>query len=175
MVLKFKIPKSKAEADELINEIGESQKELKKIEDKFKITVAKLKKDTERKAGSIDRVIKKRLIALYGFFIANKKELTKDGKIKEVRLPSGELEIFLTFPPTVNIKNEDFVVETLKKTGLSRFIKEVVNRKAVQNEPGAVSGIKGISLAQKERFRVTPNTTMESTIEDTKKLKKFLP
>lgn len=180
MALKFKIPflnipKTKKEAFELISDIGEFQKELRGIEDKFKDAVAKLKKDTERRVWTIDELIKRRLIALYGFFIANKKELTKDGTIKEVKLASGELEIFLTLPPTVNIRNERLLVETLKKAGLSRFIKEIVNRKAIQNEPEAVSGIKGISLVQKERFRVTPNVTMESVIEDTKKLRKFLP
>lgn len=78
---------------------------------------------------------------------ANRDKLTNSGKVKTANLITG-IVLWRQRPPSVGIRGAESVIETLKKLGLSRFIrtKEEVNKEAMLNEPDAVRGIAGISI-----------------------------
>ncbi|MFZ5559460.1 MAG: host-nuclease inhibitor Gam family protein [Patescibacteria group bacterium] len=177
MVRKIEIPDSKTEVEIFITELAMFQKEAEEIENRLKKAVTALKIDADKRVKKINEIILRRVAAIYSFFLKNKKELTKDGKISIVKLSNGEMEVFLT-NPTLNIRKEDQVITILKARGLgNQFIRtrEEIIRDAVLQNPGAVADINGISITRKEKFLVRPNLTGESVTEEIKKLKKLLP
>ena len=64
-------------------------------------------------------------------------------------------------PPRVAIRAVDNVLETLKRLGLSRFIrvKEEPNKEAMLAEPEAVAGLAGVKIEQGEDFVIVPFET----------------
>ena len=87
---------------------------------------------------------------------AHREELC--GKGKTANLVTGEVS-WRTRPPSVSIRGAETVLETLKRIGLSRFIREKSepNKEAMLNEPDAVKGIAGITIVKDvEDFAITP-------------------
>ena len=62
---------------------------------------------------------------------------------------------------TKAIRAVDNVLETLKRLGLSRFIrvKEEPNKEAMLAEPEAVAGLAGVKIEQGEDFVIVPFET----------------
>ena len=89
---------------------------------------------------------------------ANRDELTNHGKVKTANLVTGEVQ-WRQRPPSVRVRAQEMVIETLFKLGLDRFlrVKTEINKEAVLADPEGVSGIAGISIATGvEDFVITP-------------------
>ncbi len=89
---------------------------------------------------------------------AHRADLTHGGKVKTCNLITGEIQ-WRQRPPSVRIRAQDVVIETLERLGFGRFvrIKKEVNKDAILAEPAAVDGIAGISIASGvEDFVITP-------------------
>lgn len=89
---------------------------------------------------------------------ANRNDLTSGGKVKTANLVTGEVA-WRQRPPSCSIRNAEGVIETLKRMGLTQFvrIKEEVNKEACLEEPDAVRGIAGITIVTGvEDFSITP-------------------
>ena len=91
---------------------------------------------------------------------AHRAELTKEGKVKFHGFAAGEVKWRMR-PPRVSIRAVENVLETLKRLGLSRFIrvKEEPNKEAMLAEPEAVTGLAGVKIEQGEDFVIVPFET----------------
>ena len=84
--------------------------------------------------------------------------LTNGGKVKTANLITGEVQ-WRQRPPSVRVTGAESVIETLRRLGLSQFVrtKEEVNKEAILNEPEGVKGVAGITVVKGvEDFVITP-------------------
>ena len=116
---------------------------------------------TERHQPGID-ALKERLKALetgvHAWCEANRNDLTDGGKTKTANLITGEVS-WRVRPPSVLVRGAEAVIDTLKRLGLSRFVRveESVNKQAILNEPDAVRGVSGLTISSGvEDFIIKP-------------------
>lgn len=160
------VPQSKEEVIAAIAEIGRLQRERARIEAEMNDRLAEIRQVYEEEAAPYAERIKALSLGVQTWCEAHREELTQGGKIKTVRFASGEVR-WRTRPPSVLIRSTEAVIDTLKKLGLTRFIrlKEEVNKEAILAEPDAIAHIKGITISQKEDLVILPfETTLEEVI-----------
>lgn len=89
---------------------------------------------------------------------AHRDELTRAGRVKTANLITGEVS-WRQRPPSVSVRGQDAVIETLRRLGLGRFVRvrEEVNKEAVLHDPDALAGINGIRIVTGvEDFVISP-------------------
>jgi len=154
----YPVPEDIDEAADMVAKIGELTREIERIEIDMKEEMAEVKARHEARAQPL---IEERTALTEGVRLwaeANRRKLTQGGKVKYVRLTTGEIKWRLR-PPSVTIRGKDDVLRRLKERGLTQFIrvKEDVNREAIREEPEAVAGIPGIKVGSAgEDFVVEP-------------------
>lgn len=152
------VPEDIDEAADMVARIGDLTREIERIKLDMQEEMARIKEEYERKAQPL---MEERTALTEGVRIwaeANRRKLTQDGKVKYVRLTTGEIK-WRQRPPAVTIRGTAQVLQRLKERGLERFIrvKESVNKEAIREEPEAVSGIPGIKVGSAgEDFVVEP-------------------
>jgi len=156
----YPVPQNKDEATEAIAEIGRRQRERTRIETAMNDELAKVREAWERQAAPHLDAIKALSGGVHLWCESHRDALTQHGKVKFVRLASGDVKWRMR-PPSVAIRAADVVIGFLKQAGLDRFIriKEEVSKEAILTEPEAVQHIKGITISQKEDFVIVPFET----------------
>lgn len=151
------IPQNQDEANAAIRAIGSAQRDLIRIETAMNDELARIKERFEAEAAPLKARIESATNALQVWSEANRAALTRDGKVKTAQLPAGELG-WRTRPPSCTVRGADAVLATLKRLGLTRFIrtKEEINKEACLNEADIARAVPGISIAQGEDFFVQP-------------------
>lgn len=164
-------PKTRSDAERLLAEIGDHQRELSDLEIQMNQEIEEIKEHFNKHAKPLNEKIEQKFEGLHVWAEAHRDELCQGGR-KSVELATGRIAWRLT-PKKVSLSNTAKVLESLKKLGLSRFIrtKEEVDKDAVLADPDAVEGIKGISLSQREEFAAVPAETEIERVT-TKKAKK---
>lgn len=162
-------PATQRDAEELLQRIGELQRDVSRIEHSMNDRLSAIKAEYELKAKPINDEIEGLFQALHVWAEANKHDLLK-GRAKTAKLATGELS-WRTTPPSVRITGQDVVMERLKQLGLQDLIrtKEEISKEAVLADPQRVEGIKGIAIVQREEFVAKP---FESQIERAEPVKK---
>lgn len=152
-------PRSQEEAERMLFSIGANQRQIRAIEVRMNDMLAEARAAFEAEAQPLNAAIEDEFAALHAWAEANKDSLLH-GKAKTVRLATGELS-WRTSPPSVRVTKPEDVLERLRQLGLERFVrtKHEINKEAVLAEPDAVSGVKGISVMQKEEFVAKPFET----------------
>lgn len=130
-----------------IKELGDLQREFLRIttqmNDKIAIITEEYAPELEAYKKDMDILQK----GIQSFCESRRDNLTQNGKVKTVKLTTGEVS-WRQRPPSVSLRGMESVLEMLKKLGLDRLIrvKEEVNKDAILNEPETVKGIAGISV-----------------------------
>ena len=141
------VPQSRDDAARDIRLIGDLQREILKAEATMNDAIAEI---THAHQPPIDAV-KERLKALQtgvqAWCEANREELTNQGRSKSANLITGQVQ-WRQRPPSVAVRGVEAVLDTLKRLGLSRFVrtKEEINKEAILNEPEAVRGVAGLAI-----------------------------
>ncbi len=154
----YPVPEDMDEAADMVAKIGDLTREIERINLDMKEELARVKERYEAQAKPL---IDERTALTEGVRIwaeANRKKLTQGGKVKYVRLTTGEVKWRLR-PPSVTIRGKEQVLQRLKDAELTQFIRvrEDVNREAIREEPEAVAGIPGIKVGSAgEDFVVEP-------------------
>lgn len=150
------IPKSREETSAAIAEIGLVQRELTRIEAAMNDELAAIKEKWEAEADPLKLKIQSLTVGVQTWCEGHRGELLK-GDAKTAIFAAGEVQ-WRTRPPRAVIRGVEAVMDTLRRLGLSRFIraKEEINKEAILNEPAAVAGISGISIEQGEDFVIKP-------------------
>lgn len=146
------------DAADLIKELGEHRREVQRIEHTMNDKIAELKATHEEQAAPLKSQIVEIIAAVQTWAEANRADLTKDGKVKTVKLATGEFNWRIR-PAKVSLRGKDKIIQTLKNLGLNRFIRvsEDINKEALLQEKAAASAIQGINIQSAgEDFAISP-------------------
>ncbi len=152
------IPTSRQDLVDKIAELGRQERTRAKIEVEMNNSITRIKQRYEEEVEPVNKAIKTLTSGINAYCEVHRDELTDNGKVKTVNLPSGTIA-WRKCPPSVRLTKPDIVIELLKKKGLSRFvrIKEEVNKDMILSEQAAVTGIKGIAIVkEKEELSIEP-------------------
>lgn len=157
-------PATRAEAEELLAEIGRLQRDVDMIETRMNNRLAAVKHEFEGKAAIHLRQLEDKFAAFQAWAETYRPDLLRDGR-KSVALTTGEIGWRMT-PKSVSIRGMNAVIEAFRTLGLQRFIrtKEEIDKAAILKDPAAAEGVKGVTVSQKEEFWIKP---FESQIERT--------
>lgn len=158
------VPRDRDEVNTAIDEIGRLQRERARIETRMNDAQAAIKATHDAEAKPLGERISELHKGVALWCEANRAKLTQDGKVKFHDFATGQVKWRLR-PPSISIRGVDAVIATLKKLGLTRFVrsKEEVDKEAMLREPDVAKSIGGVTVGQKEDFVVVPN---ESQIEE---------
>lgn len=154
----YPVPQSREDCDRSIRELGEARREIVRLEAGMNDALAKVKEHYETQAKPFRERADLLLQGIETWCEANRSVLTQGGKVKFAVFGAGEVK-WRARPPKVAIRAADAVLESLRGLGLGRFIrtKEEINKEAILNEPEAVTGVKGLTVASEgEDFVVEP-------------------
>lgn len=153
----YPVPQSRDDVSSAIGMIGAAQRERDRIQADMNDALAQLRETYEARAKPWADQIAALTAGVQTYCEAHRDELTNSAKVKSHTFASGEVKWRMR-PPSVAIRAADVVIEALKSLKLARFVrtKEEVNKEAILADPEAVSGVKGITISQKEDFVVTP-------------------
>jgi phage host-nuclease inhibitor protein Gam len=149
-------PQTKETCQQDIKRIGDLQRDLGRETAAMNDLIAQATEAAAPRLEALQERIKALQTGVQTWCEANREELC--GKGKTANLITGEVS-WRQRPPSVGIRGVDAVLETLKRLGLSRFIrtKEELNKEAMLNETDAVRGVAGITInTGTEDFIITP-------------------
>lgn len=152
------VPQSRDEAAQYIRQFGDLQRKLLREQAEMNDAIAHITETYQPRLEVLKGDLGARQQGLQAWCEANRFDLTNGGKVKTANLVTGEVQ-WRQRPPSVRVSKPALVIETLKKLGLDRFIREKpeVNKEAMQADPEAVTGIAGITFIKGvEDFVITP-------------------
>ena len=148
---------NKAQAMEAITEVGNSQREITRLETEINDITAAAIDERKDRISELRSIIETLSHGVQSWCEVNRDVLCVKGKT--VNLTTGEVS-WRVRPPKVSLRGMDKIIETLKtQRGMKRFIriKEEVNKDAILADPKAVADIKGISISSGvEDFVIKP-------------------
>jgi len=151
------IPQNREQVANAIRELGILQRELTRIAADMNDELAAVKENYETEAEPRRLRVEALQQGVQTWSEANRDAITQAGKVKTATFTTGEVSWRIR-PPSVAIKGVEAVLNSLRRLGLTRFIREKaeVNKEAILNEPAAVAKVPGITISQGEDFVVTP-------------------
>ncbi len=152
------VPQSRDDCAEFINQIGRLSREITVTQAAMNDEIAAITDRYTATFTPLQEQVKLMTAGVQSYCEANRDELTHGGKSKTGQFVTGTVQ-WRQKPPSVAVKGMDAVIEALKKFGLNRFVrvKEELNKDAILNEPGAISGIAGLSIKKGvEDFVIEP-------------------
>ena len=151
----YPVPQSRDDVNDAIAKIGLAQRERARIQADMNDALVQVKQRFEDEATPFNEQIEALSKGVQTWCEAHRAELTKEGKVKFHGFAAGEVKWRMR-PPRVAIRAVDNVLETLKRLGLSRFIRV---KEAMLAEPEAVAGLAGVKIEQGEDFVIVPFET----------------
>jgi phage host-nuclease inhibitor protein Gam len=152
------VPQSREEAQRFIREIGESNRQIARIEADMNDQIANMKEGGELAAAPLYARVQSMTEGLRIWCDANRDALTDGGKRKFADLGTGRIEWRLA-PPKVWIKGVDAALAAIKTLGLSQFLraKEKIDKEAMLREPERARLVPGVTIGSAgENFAVEP-------------------
>ncbi len=146
------------DASDLIKVLGEKRREIMRIEAAMNDEIAEIKLAHEEQAAPLNREVAEIIDSVQAWAEVNRDELTNDGKVKTVKLMSGEFN-WRSRPPKVSLRGKPKIIQTLKDLGLQRFLRinEDIDKEALLKEKEAASQIQGITISSAgEDFNISP-------------------
>lgn len=148
---------NKMQAMEAITEVGNSQREITRLETEINDITATAIDERKDRIDELRGVIETLSHGVQSWCEVNRDLLCKKGKT--VNLTTGEVS-WRVRPPKVNLRGVDKLLEMLKgDRKLKKFVrvKEEINKDAILADPKAVQDIKGISISSGvEDFVIKP-------------------
>lgn len=154
----YQAAQNEQDASDLIKMLGEKRRDVMRIEAAMNDEIAQIKLAHEEQAAPIQAEIAEIIDSIQAWAEVNRDELTNDGKVKTVKLMSGEFN-WRTRPPKVTLRGKPKIIQALKDLGLTRFIRtsEDIDKEALLKEKGAASSIAGITISSAgEDFNISP-------------------
>lgn len=150
-------PQNRLDCQADIKKIGDLQREQARLAADMNDEIAKITKASAPHLDLLGEQIDTLQAGVHTWCEANRNELCGT-KGKTANLITGEVS-WRQRPPSIRISGADAVLDTLKRLGLTRFIrtKEEPNKEAMLNEADAVRGVAGIAInSGVEDFIITP-------------------
>lgn len=149
---------TEAEAVSKIREIGDLEREKKRLEAEMNDQIAQLQETYKRKVAQLDEGIGERTESVHLWCEANRAKLTDNNRVKYADLTTGIVK-WRVNPPSVTISGKDDVIERLQSDpNLKRFVREKyeINRELILQYPELFENnqFKGIKIKSGEEFFV---------------------
>lgn len=141
-----------------IRKLGDLQRRLLRAEADMNDRIAKVTAAAQPDIDALKEQITTLQVGVQTWCEANRDALTDGGKVKSANLVTGEVS-WRQRPPSVAVRGADTVIETLRRLGLTRFIRsrDEVNKEAILNEPDAARGVAGLNIVTGiEDFTIAP-------------------
>ena len=120
--VKVSVPKSRAEAEALLESIGQRWRQVSDAELRLNDVITGLKAEAAQEVAPINEHLEGELEAFFGWAEAHRDQLL-EGDSKTARLTTGEVS-WRVSPPKVNVSQKAAtLIETLKQLGLERFVR----------------------------------------------------
>lgn len=151
------VPQSKTDCAAYIKNLGDAQRDFERTRAEMNDQIAAITKQYQPALEQQTQRIGALQTGIQTFCEANRATLCESGG-KTAQLVTGEVS-WRQRPPSVTIRGADAVIDTLKRMGLTRFVrvKEEPNKEAILNEPEALRGIAGVTIVTGvEDFTITP-------------------
>lgn len=149
---------SRAQVAAYIKELGDLQRLFERERADMNDAIAEITQRHQPALEVLTRGIEELQASIQAWCEANRAELTGGGKSKTAGFTTGEVQ-WRQRPPSVRVRAQEMVIETLEKLGLGRFLrtKTEINKEAILADPEAVSGIAGLMIQTGvEDFVITP-------------------
>lgn len=149
---------SREQAVDDIRAIGDTQREIVRLETELNDQIAELTNAVAPKVAELKEKVAQLQGGVHLWCEANRLSLTENGKVKTANLITGEVRWRIR-PPSVSIRGVDDVIDCLQKLNLQQFLREKteINKEAILAEPGKVSAVPGITIKSGvEDFEIIP-------------------
>jgi phage host-nuclease inhibitor protein Gam len=153
------IAQTKDDAAQGIRDIGDMQREIKRLELGMNDEIALI---TERYAPQVEAIKTKIAEKEHGVHVwcaANRDTLTNGNKVKTANLITGNV-VWRINPPSINVRKvADVLVHLQSQPELARFVRQTaeINKIALLAEPMVAIKIPGISITKgSETFGIEP-------------------
>ncbi|OIO52766.1 hypothetical protein COY65_02885 [Candidatus Jorgensenbacteria bacterium CG_4_10_14_0_8_um_filter_39_13] len=171
------IPKSREEASGFVRQVGDAQRELKRIAADSQGRIAAIEEKAGKEAQPHKEKLQGLVDGLFLFFAANRNELTEGGKRKSVDLATGVIGEHTNPHKAVLTEKMEIVLTNLHALKLEQFIRstEEINREAMlesEESRTLAATVKGVKVVQVVEFRVKPTDTLEEIVADEAQLKR---
>lgn len=150
-------PQTRDDVAALIRQIGDLQRDSAREQAAMNDGIAEVTQRHQPRLAQLTEQIEDLQAGVQTWCEAHRDELT-GGKVKSANLVTGEVQ-WRQRPPSVRIRAQEVVIETLRRLGLDRFlrVKEEINKEAVLADPKAVEGIAGLAIVTGvEDFVIVP-------------------
>lgn len=151
-------PQSENDCAADIKKLGDLQRQWLRAKSEMDDQIAQITQAAQPGLESLRQQIETLQTGVQTFCEAHRNDLTNGGKVKTAAFVTGEVQ-WRQRPPSVTVRGAETVIETLKRLGLSKFvrIKEEINKEAILNEPDEARGVAGITVVTGvEDFVITP-------------------
>lgn len=152
------VPQTRDDAAETLRMIGETGRQVARIEADMNDKIVLIKDEAEKLAAPLKEQVTARTEGLKVWAEANRDALTNGNKTKTADLGTGKIS-WRSRPPSVRITGVDLVIETIKKLGFTVFLrtKEEVNKEALLADPDKAKLVKGVAIGSEgEDFIAEP-------------------
>ena len=172
------IPRGRDEAAKLVRQVGDAQRELKRIAADAEGRIVAIQEEVAKEAQPHQEKVDRFVDGLFLFFEANRAELTDGGKRKSVDLTTGTIGEHTNPHKIVLTEKKEVVLENLRKLNLGeqfiRTVEEVNHEAALKSEESRTlaATVKGIKVVQTVEFLVKPTDTLEEVVADEARLKR---
>lgn len=152
------VPQNRDEMTAVIMEIGETRRQIARVEADMNDELAAIKAKHEERADPLRDKLSNLETAAQMYAEANRDQLTNMGKLKTVEFPSGKVAWRLK-PPSIRFRAVKDVVAQMQSLQLGRFLREKIepDKEAMLKEPDVVATIKGVTVVSgEESFAIEP-------------------
>lgn len=152
-------PQSREQVNTMIAEIGKHQRQREHLQTAMNEELAAVRARFEDRAAPHAASIASMSRGIAAWCEAHRDELTA-GKTKTVRFAAGEVSWRMR-PPSVVVRGVEAVIDALRRLKLDRFLRQKteIDKAAILADTEAVTGVKGLSIAQGEDFVIRPDST----------------
>ncbi|MDR6952651.1 phage host-nuclease inhibitor protein Gam [Ancylobacter sp. 3268] len=153
------VPQSVDEAATAVRDIGETNREIGRINADANDRIAVIAEEAAQKVLPLQERVTALTEGLKVFAEANRAALTNGGKTKSANLVTGAIS-WRNLPPKVSLRKVEDVIASIKKLGFGKKflrVKEEVDKEAMLKEPEKARTVAGVTVGSAgEEFIVEP-------------------
>lgn len=152
------VPQSRDQAADFVKQIGDADREVRRIEHDLNDRLAAAKAEAQKAAAPHQSKIRMLTEGLKTWCEANRDALTDGGKVKNADLGTGKV-LWRHAPPRVTLSGVEAIVEALGRLGLEKFLrrKVEVDKEAMLRDVDTARLVPGVTIGSAgEDFAVEP-------------------
>lgn len=162
------IPQDLQGAAAAIAEISFLERSIAEKKNQAEEKIAQIQKEISEEVALLAKKQSAIIDGLHAFAESNRQTLTKGGKTKTVKLPTGSIAWRLSRASVHLSRTDEEILKDLRRRRLKRFIrtKEEINKTAMLSDPKAATRVPGVEISQREEFVIKPSDLDVNVVKD---------